>query len=557
MFKPKLNFLSFLVVQLLLIFLYVSCTKTNQLVKDKYFIQTSVDSISFTEVGGDSTFTITTNAPMAVYLNSGTSWVSYSPKDTSKTGVNGYTLKVTVPPFSDANSKRTTQLTIRCGDLATDAVVRKFIIITQYGPVVGARAPGIYSVKDLSDLSTAVAANQSYSQWQDANGVINLMNDIIATGSTLIPCIGGQGVTNDTIGAFGGIFEGNGHTIKGTLDGSGKPIVALFTRLAPAGLIRNLTVDVTAVNDYANTDVQPHLAALVGFSVTATTGDIENCVTKGTLTRTGTATNPRVGGIVAYGRCNIINCNNYANISSTSNRVGGINGAGGGTFTIKNCNNYGNITVDCSAAQVGGIIGQLNGQTVIGCTNYGKLTATANGATVIGGIAGNSQGTSSIGSANAPCLNQGNIILSVSATAPAAGCAAGGISGGESAAVPFVNCTNSANVTNQVDNAIIAVGGMVGTMSTATTLTNCTNANSASITSAQNAGGMVGTTSKAMTLTSCTNVGNIIWLGATVASKYMGGMIGKDASPASTLTTCTYGGLVLGAAGTSSNAIGQ
>jgi hypothetical protein len=551
----KLKFRSFLLIalQLLLVTLYFSCTKSKESLKDKYFIDTNVDSLSFNEKGGVASFTVNANAPIAIYINSGYNWVSYSPKDTVGSA-NNYKITVTVPAFNEDNGKRTTQLTIRCGDLAKDEVVRKFITITQLGPKVGPRDAGIYSVKDLSELAVAVAGNLDCSKWQDANGIINLMNDIDG-GATLIPCIGSQTVNNDTTGAFGGTFEGNGHTIKGVLDGAGKPIVALFTRLAPTGVIKNLTVDVIGVNDYANTDVQPHLAALVGFTVTATTGRIENCVSKGTLTRTGTATNPRVGGIVGYGRCNITGCSNYANITSSSNRVAGINAAGGGTFTIKDCNNYGIINVDCNGAQVGGIIGQLNGQVVIGCTNYGNLKATANGNTVIGGIAGNSQGSSSIGSASSPCVNKGKITLIASATAPGATCGAGGISGGESAAVPFVNCTNSADVGSQVDNAIIAVGGIVGSMSTSTTFTNCVNGASANITSAQNAGGIIGLTTKAMTLTSCANAGNINGLGATVAAKFIGGMIGND--KLSTLVSCTYGGTVLGVPGTSANAIGN
>jgi hypothetical protein len=557
MLKQKFSPITFIVIQLLLLAMYIlylsSCTKTTTSLKDKYAITTNVDSIAFNSAGGDSTLIITANAPIAVYLNTGTDWVSYSPKDTV-TSPNGYKVTVHVPAFNEDNGKRTTQLTIRCGDLKTDAVVRKFITITQLGPVVGPRDPGIYTVKDLTDLGVAITGNLDLSKWQDANGVINLMQDINA-GATLIPCMGAQTVTSDTVGAFTGTFEGNGHAIKGTLDASGKPIVALFTRLAPTGIIRNLTVDVTAVNDYAATDVQPHLSALVGFSVTATTGSISNCVSKGTLTRTGTATNPRVGGIVGYGRCNITTCSNYATITATSNRVAGISAAGGGTFIIKDCNNYGDINVDCNAAQVGGIIGQLNGQTVTGCANYAKVTATANGNTVVGGIAGNSQGTSAIGATSSPCVNKGKITLIASATAPGTACGAGGISGGESAAVPFVNCTNSADVASQVDNALVAVGGIVGTMSTITSLTNCTNDATANVTSAQNAGGIIGLTTKAMTVTSCANAGNIKWLAATVASKFIGGIIGSD--KASVLTTCTYGGTVLGVAGTSANAIGQ
>lgn len=208
--------------------------------------------------------------------------------------------------------------------------------------------------------------------------MINLYNDINA-GATPLPLMGGQDVkANDKSGAFGGIFDGNGHTISGRLESGGQPIVALFTRLAPTGIIRNLTVDVEATNDYTGS-VQKHLAAIVGFSVTATSGYIENCTSKGKLTMTGSTTNPRVGGIVAYGRCNITGCSNYADIVSNSNRVAGINGAGGGAFTISDCKNYGTIRANCDAAQVGGIIGQLNGQTILGCENHGDITLTGGG----------------------------------------------------------------------------------------------------------------------------------------------------------------------------------
>src|SRR5579875_1286823 len=252
MLKQKFNPLLLLAVPFFLVAMFLSCTKSTPLVKGKYFITTDVDTLSFGSTGGSSAFTITANAPIAVYLNSGTDWVRYSPKDTVQAASN-YKVTVTVPAYNEDNGKRMTQLIIRCGDLAKDAVVRKFITITQSGPQVGPRDPGIYSVKDLSELAVAVAANQDCSKWQDANGVINLMNDIDA-GNALIPCIGAQTVSSDTVGAFGGTFDGKGHTIKGTLDGSGKPIVALFTRLAPTGVIKNLTVDVNAVNDYANTD---------------------------------------------------------------------------------------------------------------------------------------------------------------------------------------------------------------------------------------------------------------------------------------------------------------
>ena len=465
-------------------------------------------------------------------------------------------ITITALPFSEENGSRTTVISVKCGDITTDAVVRKFINVSQEGPVVEDREPGIYSLKDLTELGEAIAsatkeADPDYSKWQDENGVINLYNDINA-GATPLPLMGGQTTANDKSGAFGAVFDGNGHTISGRLESGGQPIVALFTRLAPTGIIRNLTVDVEATNDYTGS-VQKHLAAVVGFSVTATGGRIENCTSKGTLTMAGPTDNPRVGGIVAYGRCEITDCSNYADITSNSTRVAGINGAGGGAFTLSNCKNYGNIHVSCDAAQVGGIIGQLNGQTILGCENHGGITLAGGKKAVVGGIAGNSQGSSSIGSAEAPCLNKGVITLNGLETAPAAGSGVGGISGGMSAAVPIAYATNEGAVVSNIDDSNVAAGGIVGAITKAAPLTNCQN--KASVTSAANAGGIVGSTTVATEITACGNTGDIVRLAtATVPAAWFGGIAGQG--PSAVLTNCTFGGTVLGAAGDSNNAIG-
>ena len=292
----------FLAVALGLAGSMTSCDNDEPTPKDRYSIELSSDNLHFTEEGGNSSLTLSTNSQWEV--NTSSDWVSFVPTQ-SGAAADKQTITVTALPFSEENGSRTTVISIKCGDISTDAVVRKFITVSQDGPVVEDREPGIYSLKDLTELGEAIAsatveADPDYSKWQDENGVINLYNDINA-GATPLPLMGGQDVkANDKSGAFGGIFDGNGHTISGRLESGGQPIVALFTRLAPTGIIRNLTVDVEATNDYTGS-VQKHLAAIVGFSVTATSGYIENCTSKGTLTMTGSTTNPRVGGIVAYG----------------------------------------------------------------------------------------------------------------------------------------------------------------------------------------------------------------------------------------------------------------
>lgn len=532
----------------------VSCDNDELTPNDRYSIELSSENLHFTEEGGNSSLTLSTNSQWEI--NTSSDWVSFVPTQ-SGAAADKQTITVTALPFSEENGSRTTVISIKCGDISTDAVVRKFITVSQDGPVVEDREPGIYSLKDLTELGEAIAsatveADPDYSKWQDENGVINLYNDINA-GATPLPLMGGQDVkANDKSGAFGGIFDGNGHTISGRLESGGQPIVALFTRLAPTGIIRNLTVDVEATNDYTGS-VQKHLAAIVGFSVTATSGYIENCTSKGTLTMTGSTTNPRVGGIIGYGRCNITDCSNYADITSNSNRVAGINGAGGGAFTISNCKNYGNIHANCDAAQVGGIIGQLNGQTILGCENYGNITLTGGGKAVVGGIAGNSQGSSSIGSAEAPCLNKGVITLNGTETAPVAPCGVGGISGGMSAAVPIAYATNEGAVVSNIDDSNVAAGGIVGAITKAAPLTNCQN--KASVTSAANAGGIVGSTTVATEISACGNTGDIVRLTtATVPAAWFGGIAGQ--APSAVLTNCTFGGTVLGAPGDSNNATG-
>lgn len=532
-----------------------SCAEEEQSPQERYSIALSGDQVQFDPSGGNVTLTLTTNSSWEI--NTSSDWIAFVPRQSGSAAEN-ITITLSAEPFNEENTTRTASVSIKCGDIATDAVIRRFITVTQNGPIVEKAEPGIYTLKDLVDFGNAIASatkdsDPDFSKWADENGVINLYNDIDA-GDTPLPLMGGQTTTNDKSGAFSATFDGHGYTISGRLESNGNPIVALFTRLAPTGVIKNLTVDVEATNDYAGDDVQKHLAGLVGFSVTSTGGYIENCTVKGSLTMTGPTSNPRVGGIVGYGRCNISGCTNYAAITANSTRVAGINGAGGGAFTISDCKNFGTINVSCDAAQVGGIIGQLNGQTLLGCENHGDITLTGGGNSVVGGIAGNSQGSSSIGSADAPCLNTGTVSFNPAESEPSTSCGVGGISGGMSATVPISYCTNEGIVISQTNHVNVAAGGIIGTMNKKTTLSN--NRNQGAITSAANAGGIVGRATNEVQITDCGNTGDILQLtSATVPASYFGCIAGQG--PSVVLTNCTYGGTVLGAPGESSNATGS
>ena len=525
-----------------------------------YNLSTDKDSLTFNYTGGNLSFILNTNA--AWQVNTSSTEVSFTPDRGDQAAVN-QVISVSMNPLTDYRNIRTT-ISVKTGDIATDEVIRKFIQIIQIGPVKPDRQPGIWSKSDYIAFAAAYNKGGDISEWKDDKGVINLW-DNIDFGTDKIPLIGGQSTDNalltDVNLAFTDHFNGHNKTIKGQLDDGNVMLVALFTRLAPAGIIENLVADITATSTW--TAANGHLAGIVGFSLAITAGDtvvhVNNCIVKGKLTQSGTGTGTRVGGIVAYCRTSISGCENQAAIDAASNRVGGIIGGGGGAYTISNCKNSGAISANCSGAQVGGIIGQLNGQTVVSCVNQGNITAVANAATQVGGIAGQGQGTSSIGSDKPgdKCINTGTITLTLPAGITPSAAAAGGIAGNLNAAgVPVKNCENTGNIISTADHASVSVGGIGGKFTAATPITSCVN--SGAVSAATQAGGIVGWGSSAGTITSCTNTGAIGTLAtATIPEKgtFIGGIIGKKG--AATYTNCTYGGTVSGVAGSADNAEGK
>lgn len=532
-----------------------SCSPKEQSPLDLYSIQISEDYIEFDENGGSKTIHFSTNSGWR--LNTLSDWINFDSYESSSPSDNA-SVTITVPAWSQEDSERSATLSIKCGEIDTDAVVRKFITIHQTGPKAEERVPGIWTLKDLFDFGTAIASatadqEPDYSKWQDENGVINLWKDIDA-GSECLPLMGGQTTANSSDGAFGGTFDGNGHTITGRLESNGNPLVALFTRLGPTGVIRNVNLDVQVSNNYEGS-VQKHAAGLVAFSVSATTGYIENCTVKGSVEMIGSTTNPRAAGVIAYGRVNLDRCINYADIKANCTRVAGVCGAGGNAYTFSNCENYGNITVECAAVQVGGIIGQLNKQILAGCINYGNITATGGGSIIVGGLAGNSKGSGgAIGTQDSPCYNYGTITLNPCDKAVTSSAAVGGISGDVTEALLFSYCFNEGKVISNVDDANVSAGGITGNATNKVVISDCTN--SADIIAAANCAGILGRSSKAATVRNCKNTGNIIALeGASLSPSFFGGIVGNG--PSVQVENCINVGTVLSETENDQNSIGK
>ena len=262
----------------------------------------------------------------------------------------------------------------------------------------------IQTQEDLKDL----AQNCRLDTWSQGKTVL-LDNDLTLdeTAGEFLP-----------IPTFGGIFEGNGHTISGlSLDGEDSR-AGLFDTLQVSAVVNRLTV-VGQVTPSGDGDTIGGLAGInygkinscsfegtirgnvsVGglVGINDTTGQMVNCQFQGTVTG-----DHYVGGIAGQNTGSLIQCENYGEINTTvvevsadisdisllrttesvpaGTDIGGI--AGFSTGVIQSCENAGNVGYEHMGYNVGGIVGRQSGY-LDACKNAG----TVNGRKDVGGIAG-------------------------------------------------------------------------------------------------------------------------------------------------------------------------
>lgn len=552
-----------LLLSVSVLFFVPGCNKQDSgLPADLYRVETDVETLRFPCDGSTKTFTFDANADWQIHSPS--TLLTFTP---GKGTAGGQTVSVTLPPQpEDGFTEYESSIVIRCGSLSDDYVVRKFISIVQDARIAPEREPGIWSAADWNEFvdtynsATAENPDPDVSKWE-VDGVVNIWKDI-DFGGTKIKSLGGQSSNNkietypDDI-AFNGIIDGNGHRISGSFENSTDKMIALVSRLGTKGIIRNLDVDVNATSTFGESN--GHLAAVVAFSLSSEGSYIDNCNSYGTLIHPeGAKNSTRVGGIVAYGRCPISNCTNYAEIEAHSNRVGGIAGAGGGTYEIKNSVNKGAISTNTAGAQIGGIIGQLNGQNLNNCSNEGEVTAVANGATELGGLAGEAKGSNA--NVFGDCSNIGQIILLPLEGIVSDGAMVGGLAGNLNVkGGKVIVCTNGGMVKNGVENVSICAGGIAGKVSQDNVeISGCSNTEKGQVVSVCLAGGIIGQTEKtALKIMNCTNNGAVSLLdGVAGAGSWFGGIAGKVPSM-DILQGCVNGGTVKGVAGDDSNIIGK
>ena len=194
----------------------------------------------------------------------------------------------------------------------------------------------------------------------------------------------------EPISAFGGVFEGNGVTIR-NLQIANKGFIATNT-----GTIRNLTLE----NVSFSADITEGAGALAAESSTSV---IQNCTVKGV---TVTVIKPVVfGGLIgrnSEGRiegCQVISGTINLNLSGAGNsNYGGLVGEHfNGTALIINSYVGADVTIkhpsnSSGASCVGGLVGWNNSGKVKGCYSLAKLEVSCSGQ--VGGLIGaNSNGT--------------------------------------------------------------------------------------------------------------------------------------------------------------------
>ena len=275
---------------------------------------------------------------------------------------------------------------------------------------------------------------------------------------------------------FAGVLDGGEHTIYNAYYKNEKGVAsAVFGTVT--GTIKNITFDGLKMETNANvsgicltlsgSDALIENCHLVNTSISgrsisavanviAAGATVRSCSVKGTLTST-----LYVGGIVcSIGSSQsgtIENCVNYASISGSITRAGGIicgspDASNQATLLeIKGCENRGDITTTKDNAQVGGIIGfayRIITLNVVNCANYGAITSTA----IAGGIIGNGETHKKSLITLDGCQNAASITST--------GSNVGGLVGKLSSLKNFVTIKNCAvtGTISGVDN----IGGIIG-----------------------------------------------------------------------------------------------
>ena len=157
-------------------------------------------------------------------------------------------------------------------------------------------------------------------------------------------------IGNNSEKSYTGIFDGNGHLIKG-LHIENDSRAGFFDFIGGGGVVKNLSVDGTINGN----------GSIGGIVCANDRGTVENCAFTGSIGGNGNT----VGGVVGTNSGNVINCLSNASISSNNSgdiSLGGV--VGTNSRTVENCMVIGEVNGDSA----GGVVGDsINTGTVKNC----------------------------------------------------------------------------------------------------------------------------------------------------------------------------------------------
>ena len=150
---------------------------------------------------------------------------------------------------------------------------------------VSALADGIRTAADLVEFATALNSGQSTEKWRNEKGEVCLEADIDMAKVKKF----------ESISSFGGVFDGQGHSILNWKAKSG-----LFNKLLQGGVIRNLIIDKSCSMKAENKAEEYFL----GFIANCNNGLVENCENYGSISHKSkySDTSIDIGGVVGSNR---------------------------------------------------------------------------------------------------------------------------------------------------------------------------------------------------------------------------------------------------------------
>ncbi len=316
-----------------------------------------------------------------------------------------------------------------------------------------------------------------------------VLNDI-DFGTTTYDCVGVDA------GSFNADFDGNGKqflnincSFEKTESGRG-----LFGNVGPQGAVHDLILKSGTITGYREN------AGIAGKVY----GKVYNCDNYANIYSTSSS----AAGIVGYVKTggSVVNCKNYGIVNSKGNYIAGIAYNVEKGALVENCVNDTLIGTDAKKNYVAGIA-IYNSGVIRNCVNKGMIT----GMTSLAGIVAASNGGDSI----LYCHNEGEIISS--------GSNVGGIlGGGKQSATPMVmiGCYNTALITGKGN-----IGGVAGRLYEGSELIDCYNTADVVSSSSSDVGGVAGQqacrSGYVARMVRCYNTGNVSAVG-----QYVGGVVG-------------------------------